>query len=193
MFWLLQSFSLTACHSSRFVAIDKYTIKMQDYYSGGDSSYHFAFVKPTALGVDGCYTFSLCATAHNWDYIAVGFSSAIEQLDASIDDDFWCDCAYVVLGGQLRYGIGHDAPKVNDDDCLGRVPCSGDIITLLYNPDNGTLSAAFNLAPAILLRVDIPKIQFDKLRFFVALQDGGEEEELLSVTLVSNPRSSYRK
>ena len=81
----------------------------------------------------------------------------------------------------LRHGVSFDKHGTVNPLRMDR-GIGEDVLTLSYNPKEGTMHGAYNMEPAILLHDNIPPGKRGPLQPFVALGDRSS-----TVTIVNNP------
>ena len=152
----------------------------------GDLIFHFANIDKQVIDSDGCQSFSLTIGESYAGSIVVGFSTLDFNQPADIQDELpWNECAHFFLNlGFLNPRVlGVITPGL-DADCMGRYMTSDDTITISYNPEAGTMHAAYNLDSPRLLISNIPKGS-TPMHPFVGIMESSTSQ---SLTLVVNPR-----
>ena len=165
---------LLAC--SPHITIDGATFTLSTDASA-ESTSEFVYISRQSSDGDGCYSISF---KHNGigGYFGFGVNDATSRLTNSAKA--WKLTAYQSSTGAAALGGSGITVSTNG---MGR-PLGTDTLTLMYNPNKGTLHGAYNLEPGILLRDNIPASPYSPMQpFFAAAKVGA------SVTFVANPRS----
>ena len=135
----------------------------------------FVFMSRPPIDADGTYSISMKRSSGANGILGFSANRSISSKHVG-DYSFWNSIAFMKLNGTVTGGYGLGTSEV----CMGR-DIGADTMTLTYNPLEGTLHGAYNLEPAILLRIGIISGPIPLYPFFSSGIVG------TSITIVNKP------